>query len=752
MDAPPQVIKVKRRYNEEPLPSLIVESSRKKAKLPSGEYVFRLSRTESGGLSGGVGMGVSVAGLDVGGVAGGGPGGTASGNVVGGPPIVRSTLPQISTSTSAATSAAVPVPGASSASGGVGVGIKRKGVPESPLGLAGGVVGVDTLPPGGSISGGGGGGVVSAGTTAAVGGTAHTHSHPPGGKENALALQVPQPRKFHLAHRMGYNKSTRKVGLTPASGGGVASPKKSAIFMEGDGGLPLKPVGGSVGGGITTREKKRRRKRKDEVKTKLSKESLRGLAMTAAAASANASTSSATTAASASTRKRPKVHPREKMELEARRRRALETEDKKDEGDKVVVVNDPSKSPQTQPLAASARGKNAHKHPDLSDASTAGTPARDNVDNDDDELSRQLQQMVLDYLSVQDGVVNLPTEPQSVRKRPSRTPSSADKIGGGVGGGTWEKIDKKDKSEDEGATATEEETEEEDDEEDGGWVYDVYVREKIPEIKKGVPVEGEVAEDGTTSTTAAADMPGVKPGEYGVLVISDPDDEEWFYRGAWDDEDSDGNGVLSDDEDSNAEDYHTNDYPDEEEVDEEFYTETPEGYLFADDDEEADYDADYNQKRKLKSKAAAPQNPDNVAASYLRDLGFEEEDDDDEGNGEDDSDADDDDGDDGSDSYENIYGGNSHKMTGASGGGGGGRQRYAPGEEEYDLGEESSDDDEDTDGVGASELTRLRLAKGVWGYDKPLAVAGGKLAVASKSTKGKVVKSGGGIDSDEDMH
>ncbi|KAF8242414.1 hypothetical protein K440DRAFT_120902 [Wilcoxina mikolae CBS 423.85] len=137
---------------------------------------------------------------------------------------------------------------------------------------------------------------------------------------------------------------------------------------------------------------------------------------------------------------------------------------------------------------------------------------------DDEKLMKEMEKMVLEYLGddLNDGIKNLP--PTAV--------TSKDRIGGGVGGGTWAEKDK------DIAMA---------DEDEDGFVYDVYFREEVPAGKK----HGEGEEE-----------------SYGVIVFAESEDEAWWYEGA--DEEEDLSDVYaSDDEDSNAEDYHTNDYPDE---------------------------------------------------------------------------------------------------------------------------------------------------------------------------------------------
>ncbi|CAZ82319.1 unnamed protein product [Tuber melanosporum] len=133
-------------------------------------------------------------------------------------------------------------------------------------------------------------------------------------------------------------------------------------------------------------------------------------------------------------------------------------------------------------------------------------------EGDNDSLIAPFHAMVLEHLnsSSNDGIRNLSSSSFSTKPK-----SIASKIGGGVGGGTW------------GGP-----------EEEDGFVYDVYIREELP-----VPVDG-------------------KEGDYGVLEIEGSDDEEWWYEGD-PDEGSEDDVWASEDEDSNAEDFHTNDYPEE---------------------------------------------------------------------------------------------------------------------------------------------------------------------------------------------
>jgi len=217
-----------------------------------------------------------------------------------------------------------------------------------------------------------------------------------------------------------------------------------------------------------------------------------------------------------------------------------------------------------------------------------------------------------------------------------------------VGGGSWKKVDRKVVMDGRSLTTTEDESEQSEEE---GWVYDVYVREKVDETRKLVgPIEvGAVI-------GVEPQISEIKPGDYGVLVISNSDDEEWFYEGGWEDNEKSDEEGLSDDEDSNAEDYRANDYPDE-------------------DDE----------------------NGDDGYGEYI--VGC-------------------DDGESGSesDTYEKIYSGEKWGLC-SSAGGSQRRRGCLPGEEEYDLGEGSGSDE---GGAGDSDSqgykVRKRLEKGVWGF------------------------------------
>ncbi|KAK6501520.1 hypothetical protein TWF481_009357 [Arthrobotrys musiformis] len=158
---------------------------------------------------------------------------------------------------------------------------------------------------------------------------------------------------------------------------------------------------------------------------------------------------------------------------------------------------------------------------------------------DSDELAKQLQDMVLDYISNQPDLNNYPTNPKSpVQEKKSK---AINPLGGGVGGGTWADVEKR-----MDADAAGEAMKLDSDGEEGEWVYDVYFRQEIKKSK-----------DGSTAVTN---------GDYGVLVISNSDDEQWWYEND-EDEESASDVWGSDDEDSNAEEYYKNDYPDEDDYD-----------------------------------------------------------------------------------------------------------------------------------------------------------------------------------------
>lgn len=410
-------------------------------------------------------------------------------------PVVRNTVAE---ATTAAVPATAPPPPATNASLSVHTPTigsttltKRKGAPESPLMMVG-VPGIDHTPPTPSPTQ-----TTMPVTTA---GAATRHGHPPGGKDNASLLQVPQPRRYHLAHRISH-----KRGSTPGSPvkRGTGSPKKSAVFMEGDGAGAGCSVGLGAGGAAGVhREKKRRRERKEELRVMLSRESLK-----------EKGKAQAETVPAPSTRKRPNVNPLEKKQNEERKRKLLGKAEVIEPipSENGMDVDTPKVPQQTKPVESS-RGMDAHRH-----------PVRDNIDNGDDELSKQLQSMVLAYLNDQDGITNLPTTPAAT---PKKKPGSRQQklIGGGVGGGNWEKVNRSKgmrrsgsaRSEsDAGLTATEDESELSESE----YVYDVYVKQTV-EHKKLVSAAGAAVAGAAAGAVVDAEsqISGMKPGEYGVLV------------------------------------------------------------------------------------------------------------------------------------------------------------------------------------------------------------------------------------------
>ncbi|KAK6341348.1 hypothetical protein TWF696_008426 [Orbilia brochopaga] len=160
---------------------------------------------------------------------------------------------------------------------------------------------------------------------------------------------------------------------------------------------------------------------------------------------------------------------------------------------------------------------------------------------DSDELARQLQDMVLDYISNQPDLQNYPTSPKPLA--PAKDNKTLQALGGGVGGGTWADVEK---SMDVDMNSAGDAMKLDSDGEENEWVYDVYFRQELKQSK-----------DGSTAVTN---------GDYGVLVISNSDDEQWWYEND-EDEESASDVWGSDDEDSNAEEYYKNDYPDEDEYD-----------------------------------------------------------------------------------------------------------------------------------------------------------------------------------------
>ena len=157
------------------------------------------------------------------------------------------------------------------------------------------------------------------------------------------------------------------------------------------------------------------------------------------------------------------------------------------------------KRPRTHPREK-AQFRDAEKQPEI----TLGY-------EDDEKMMRDMERLVLEYLDDDGALEGLPPTPVP--------PRGDDRVGGGVGGGSWD------------VAMGEQEEEEE------GYVYDVYYRE-------------EVAMEGVEGPAAKEDE------EYGVIVFAESEDEEWWYEGA-DDEDDRSDAYASDDEDSNGSCYHS---------------------------------------------------------------------------------------------------------------------------------------------------------------------------------------------------
>jgi len=103
-----------------------------------------------------------------------------------------------------------------------------------------------------------------------------------------------------------------------------------------------------------------------------------------------------------------------------------------------------------------------------------------------DELTSQLQSMVLDYISAQPGLTNLPQSPaKSPKKASSQQKKIANRLGGGLGAGAWADLEKQMDVDMQTQHTTDASSKlgdnlsvgmEEDDDE---YVYDVYVREEV---------------------------------------------------------------------------------------------------------------------------------------------------------------------------------------------------------------------------------------------------------------------------------
>ena len=308
---------------------------------------------------------------------------------------------------------------------------------------------------------------------------------------NANYLQVPQPRKYHLAHRATPKRGSGPISIGKRSVFGACSAggtlNHSVVLMEED------EVKTGVG---VYREKKRRRERKEELRMRLSRESLREKEKFLTTATVEPPV--VQMVHMPRTRKRPNVAPQEKKENEERKKQIVGRVSAHETSGMDVDV--PEVAQKTQPTAGPL-GKDAHSH-----------PSRDNIDNDDDKLSAQLQAMVLEYLNDQQGITNLPPTPAPVRKNPSLQTQM--RIGGSVGG--WEKTDRKPIMDDGSVTATEDESEQSEEE---GWVYDVYVREKVDENRKIVGLSGAPITEAGHDAGMEAQIPEIT-GDYGVLVYA----------------------------------------------------------------------------------------------------------------------------------------------------------------------------------------------------------------------------------------
>lgn len=186
---------------------------------------------------------------------------------------------------------------------------------------------------------------------------------------------------------------------------------------------------------------------------------------------------------SAAIQKRPRTHPEEKRRIEEKRRKA-EEEQLRLQAEKVAEE-------QNRKVRFSAS------------------------ERDVDPMTLAMENMVLEYLNSPEnaGMRNLPSAASPRRGTPI-TSALQQRIGGGLGGGSWKEMDKK------GEIDEELEAEE-------GFVYDVYIREELKEH------DGKKEDE-----------------DYGLIVINGSDDEEWWYEG---DEEVDSDDVYgSDDDDSNG--------------------------------------------------------------------------------------------------------------------------------------------------------------------------------------------------------
>ena len=179
--------------------------------------------------------------------------------------------------------------------------------------------------------------------------------------------------------------------------------------------------------------------------------------------------------------------------------------------DEVMKEPVPMPKPVPQPVAMEGTGKERKKprtHPlekkAIASARESGIeePVLKLGYEDDEKLMKEMERMVLDYLD--------DDKYDAMKNLPPTTPAKNDRVGGGVGGGTWADTVMKEDADD-------------------GFVYDVYIREEVP--KGGAEME---VEEG-----------------YGVIVFKEEEDQAWWYEGA-DEEEEVSDAYASDDEDSNG--------------------------------------------------------------------------------------------------------------------------------------------------------------------------------------------------------
>ncbi|KAI5300479.1 Glucose-repressible alcohol dehydrogenase transcriptional effector [Ascosphaera pollenicola] len=122
---------------------------------------------------------------------------------------------------------------------------------------------------------------------------------------------------------------------------------------------------------------------------------------------------------------------------------------------------------------------------------------------------------------------------------------------------------------------------ESDSESDSEYVYDVFIRQPVEDYERELR-NAQLLRDGDSAAAVPRDI--------GVVVITDEDApywEEFFEDGSGEE----GKEWNSEDEDSNAEDYYANEYPEEEDSEDE---EREKGGLWYDDDDDDDDDDKYD--------------------------------------------------------------------------------------------------------------------------------------------------------------